>query len=63
MRFVRLAGAYTFYNGNIRCLVPNSWGFVPNGEPAQVQFNAAEAFARDCSAAQRLAPQPAPCDV
>ncbi len=25
MRFVRLAGAYTFYNGTIRRLVPASW--------------------------------------
>jgi hypothetical protein len=28
MRYVRLAGAYTFYNGNIRRLVPTSWWFL-----------------------------------
>lgn len=28
MRYVRLAGAYTFYNGNIRRLVPALWWFL-----------------------------------
>jgi len=28
MQCVRLAGAYTFYNGNIRRLVPTFWWFL-----------------------------------